>query len=139
MSDFDRAVDFVLELEGRDRLVNDSGGLTKWGISSNAHPDVDILSLTREQAVEIYRTEYWDECGCDAYAWPTNLVIFDAAVNQGTAYAKTLGFTALDYIEALLLRVERYNDLVERNHSLSPYLHGWVNRVIRIFKIVQTS
>jgi len=38
----------------------DAGGETKWGISKNAHPDVDIKSLTYKQAVDIYRQDYYD-------------------------------------------------------------------------------
>jgi len=39
---------------------HDSGGETKWGISKNAHPDLDIKELTYKQAVEIYKKEYYN-------------------------------------------------------------------------------
>lgn len=135
---FERCVAFVIdELEGGDKLVSDSGGLTKWGISSKAHPGMDIAALPRWQAEGIYRTEYWDEIDGDKYPWPMNLVLFDAAVNQGTAFAGSLAASALDYVEALLLRVERYNEIVNKNPSFEKYLHGWVNRLMKIFKEVQ--
>lgn len=39
---------------------HDAGGETKWGISKNAHPEVDIKNLTYKQAVEIYKEEYYN-------------------------------------------------------------------------------
>jgi lysozyme family protein len=39
---------------------SDPGGVTNFGISQRAHPEVDVRSLTAEQAVEIYRREYWN-------------------------------------------------------------------------------
>jgi len=81
---FQSAVDFVLSFEGvlsDDPL--DSGGLTKFGISQKAYPALDIRSLTREQAVEIYRTDYWNRCKCNELPPALALIVFDAAVNQG--------------------------------------------------------
>lgn len=139
MSDFQRSVDFVIDkLEGGQQLVTDPGGRTRYGISSRSHPNIDIIELKREQAVEIYRNDYWDVCGCDKYPWPMDLIIFDAAVNQGTAYAQLLGSTASDYIEALLLRVERYAEVANNNPSRRRYLLGWINRLMKILKEVQS-
>lgn len=58
---FEEAVNETLLIE-TDRLTNneaDRGGLTKYGISQRAYPNVDIENLTREQAVEILRQDYW--------------------------------------------------------------------------------
>ena len=85
---FDRALQFVLAHEGcfSDDL-NDSGGLTRWGISQKAHPDVNISNLTKEQATEIYRNEYWGTCRCDDMPSALAFVVFDMAVNQGVGVA----------------------------------------------------
>lgn len=123
------------DLEGGERITTDNGGVTKWGISSRSHPGVDVVSLTRDEAKEIYRTEYWEEVEAGKYPWPMNLIVFDAAINQGTAFANHLGTSAVDYVEALLLRIQRYNDIYRRNHSMP--LHGWVNRVMKIYDEVQ--
>lgn len=58
---FEDAIEYVLENEG-DYVddADDKGQATHWGISKRAHPDVDIKNLTREQAIEIYRREYWE-------------------------------------------------------------------------------
>ena len=39
----------------------DAGGETKWGISKKAHPQLNIKALTYSQAVDIYKTQYWND------------------------------------------------------------------------------
>lgn len=85
---FDRSVDIILEHEGG--YVNDPkdpGGETKYGISKRAYPDLDIANLTEDQAKEIYRRDYWSTCQCDSLANGLDLLVFDAAVNQGVGAA----------------------------------------------------
>ena len=85
---FDDAVAFVLEREGGlSDLIGDSGGLTKFGISKNNHPKIDIANLTKEQAIEIYRTDYWQKLHCDELPSGLDLLVFDAAVNEGSVRA----------------------------------------------------
>jgi lysozyme family protein len=139
--DFRHCVDYLIDnLEGGGKLVVDTGGLTRFGISSRSHPGLDISSLTHEQAVEIYKREYWDRCRCGDFAWPMNLIVFDAAVNQGTEFAMTLPLAGPDYVEALMLRIVRYAETRNNNpHKYSPFFAGWVNRVIGIYEMVQKA
>src|SRR5262245_28492186 len=60
---------------------------TKYGIAAHSHPDLDIRNLTLEQAREIYRAEYWDPCGCDEWGSPLDVIVFDAAINNGRGRA----------------------------------------------------
>lgn len=85
MSDmFDSAVQIVLVAEGKlSDNPADAGGLTKYGISQQAYPTLDIASLTVAQATEIYRQDYWDKVRGDELAWTFALPLFDCAVNQG--------------------------------------------------------
>src|SRR5690606_26803467 len=82
---FRRAVEVVLAHEGS--YVNDPadpGGETKFGISKRQYPDLDIASLTREQAVEIYRRDWWDKYGYGRLASPAIATkVFDLSVNVG--------------------------------------------------------
>jgi lysozyme family protein len=140
MSDFDKCVSIIIDdFEGGDKVVYDSGGATRFGISSRAHPGLDIPNLSREQAIEIYKRSYWDEIGADKHPWPMNLVLFDAAVNQGAPYAEALAMSAVDYVEALLMRVERYTDIAKKNPLLRKYHYAWVNRVVRIYEMLQKA
>lgn len=90
------AIEWVLKIE-TGRITDhpkDPGGLTRWGISKRAYPDLDIAALTREQAAEIYRRDYWGPCHAGdiaARAPRLAVALFDAAVNQGVGTAiKTL-------------------------------------------------
>jgi lysozyme family protein len=82
---FDKCVAHILKAEGG--YVNDPrdpGGETKYGISKRAYPEVDIASLTLDQAKAIYERDYWNPVQGDEVAWPLCLFVFDSAVNQGT-------------------------------------------------------
>jgi lysozyme family protein len=97
MTDFERAFEIIIGVEGgygndpKDR-GNWTGGAigqgklsgTKFGISAAAYPEVDIKSLPKQDAMEIYMRDYWDECECDKLPWPVNLIVFDGAVQHGT-------------------------------------------------------
>ena len=85
----------VLIAEGGDKITNDpsdSGGLTKYGISQKAFPNVDIRNLTEEKAIGIYKEIYCDPCKIDLIKDELlALHVFDFAVTSGVNRAiKTL-------------------------------------------------
>lgn len=86
---FGAAVAQVLRHEGE--YVDDSsdrGGVTRFGISAAAYPNLDIAGLTRTQAVEIYRRDYWERHRIDRIEHPVLAAkVFDVAVNVGPGRA----------------------------------------------------
>lgn len=85
MSDFRPAFEFMIRHEGG--YVNDphdAGGETNWGISKRAYPELDIKTLTQEDAAQIYQRDYWQP-------HPYGMIesqgvadkVFDFAVNMG--------------------------------------------------------
>jgi lysozyme family protein len=100
--DFQEAVKLVLELEGGGRMVShprDPGGLTKYGISLRAHPELGhdgIRNLIEEQAIGIYRTRYWTPLRPGRFSPRLALPLFDAAVNHGIRTAGELLQKALN-------------------------------------------
>jgi lysozyme family protein len=60
---------------------------TNWGISAAAYPQIDIASLTLQQAQEIYRRDYWDRAQCGKLPAALALLVFDATVNNGVGRA----------------------------------------------------
>ena len=154
MADFNAAIGVLLANEGgRCCDPNDPGGATAFGIDARSHPGVDIADLTREQAVEIYRKE-WFLDGVTNQAIATKL--FDMAVNMGKQTAVKLlqealngmgGKLALDggfgpntllgtnaADPAKLLNALRensaghYRALVAHNPKLAGFLKGWLKR-----------
>jgi lysozyme family protein len=99
MADFSQAIEFVLQNEGglsNDPL--DAGGLTNFGISQRAYPDVDVKNLTRDGASAIYERDYWHYGDIQSQRVATKLL--DAAVNLGPVKAVRLMQLALGAIEA---------------------------------------
>lgn len=69
---------------------------TKWGISAASYPYLDIRALTRDQAIQIYRTDYWEALQASKLPAALRFPLFDRAVNFGvraavTALQQTLG------------------------------------------------
>lgn len=153
---FERCVEWTLAKEGGDaHHPADRGKATRFGISSAAHPDVDLATLTREGAIALYRERYWAKIQGDALPWPLCLVIFDHAVHAGVlaavrALQRRLGFShedmdgvlgpqtlraARDCPQSSLVRCllhDRMRALVHQGstHSQRVFLPGWTARVL---------
>jgi lysozyme family protein len=147
--DFDQAVKNVLEREGilSDDQA-DAGGLTKYGISQKAYPNLDIAALTKEAAIEIYRRDYWDRCG--AAKVQSQLIaeeLFDTAVNMGTGTAVQILQDSLNYLYKLLydagnsdfstmLKVDgRFGS--KSMEALSKVIPRWKNTLWKVMNIRQ--
>ena len=127
---FDQALAFVLLREGG--LVDDPadpGGLTNFGISQRAHPDVDVRHLTREGAAVIYRTAYWEAAGCDQLTPGMALVVFDSAVNCGVSRAQEWLSQYPDPEDYLWRRIAYYRSLVQNKPLMLKFLAGWLRRL----------
>lgn len=82
-SGFRFAIAFTLPLEG-GYVSDDAGhGATNWGINATSHPGLDIQALTEDDAVAIYRSEYWTALHLDLLPIAVAVAVFDSAVNQG--------------------------------------------------------
>ena len=85
---FDEVFDRVIGHEGGYvNDPNDPGGETNWGISKRSYPDLNIKELTREQAREIYRVDFYSRINGDRLPDGVAFQIFDFAVNSGVETA----------------------------------------------------
>ncbi len=83
-------IDRLIAREGGDKITrdpNDPGGVTKYGISKRAYPDVDVENLTYEQAKDIYINDYY--IGPKIHLLPEYLQepVFDFGVHSGPTTA----------------------------------------------------
>ena len=134
MSQFEPAVEKVLLHEGGYNFIEgDAGGETNWGISKRSYPNLDIRNLTREQAIEIYRTDWWDKHGF-SFVEPQEFAdkYFSFAVNMGFAAANKLYLEAKDEPDPLLALIKaaviRYARICQKNPTQLKFLVGWINR-----------
>mgnify|MGYP001598745968 CR=1 FL=1 len=84
MTAFERAITSLLREEGG--YVNDPrdpGGETNFGISRRSYPDLDLRALTEQEAVAIYRRDFWTPIRGEALPPALAIGLLDAAVNQG--------------------------------------------------------
>lgn len=56
---------------------------TKFGISAASYPNLDIKNLTRDQAIDIYRQNFWESCHADDLPDAVAYSALDGAVNSG--------------------------------------------------------
>jgi len=77
---------------------NDPGGATNMGITHKTlagwrgEPVTkeDVRNLTKDEAGEIYRANYWNALNCDTLPLGVDLVVFDFGVNAGVSRAAKL-------------------------------------------------
>ena len=96
MDTFPECLQLILAEEGGiSNHRQDPGGLTQFGISQRAYPDVDMKALTLQKAAAIYREDYWNPIKGDLLPAGLDLMVFDCAVNQGSETAILLLQAAL--------------------------------------------
>ena len=130
MSGFEEAFAKVMAAEGINGDAFDKGGKHKYGISQRAYPDLNLDTLTKEDAKKIYKRDYWDKIKADEL--PANLrgTAFDAAVNQGVGFAtRALAKAGGNPEDFNQLRADRYNSIVAKDPSQNRYIKGWMNRL----------
>lgn len=135
---FDKIIDFVLKSEGGYvNNPNDPGGETKYGISKKAYPNLDIKNLTLEQAKDIYRKDYWDKVKGDSLPYPLDMCVMDMAVNAGVVASLNVLKYSKDYKDFLLLRVNHYISITQKNPRLKEFILGWIIRVNNLRKLCE--
>ena len=147
-------IEDVIVQEGGDKIVVDSGGKSKWGVSEKGtgmSPD-QIEALTKEDAIEFYFKEYY----LPLKNLPPQLlhICIDSAVNMGARQMMKLlqrasGLSGSDvdgYIGPKTIaaaqsttagefREQRYLfyiELCESRPEYEKYKNGWLRRTMRV-------
>ncbi len=155
MASFDDAIPTLLAREGGAKVTEipgDPGGLTKYGISQRAYPNLNIRALTEDGAKQLYQADYWDRVhGNEIHSQPVAEAVFDAGVNHGPGTAirwlqevtgvgqdGILGPISLASLNAMqeaqilpafrLKRIANYYAQVKANPSKAQFLLGWIGR-----------
>ena len=152
--EFNEIIEKVLEHEGG--YVNDKddlGGETKYGITKRFYPNLDIKSLTREQAKEIYYKDYWIPSKAKLLPKELRYPYFDCVVNTGQRRAVKIlqqacnnkntfeikedgligaaTISACKKLEAdrfVSYRILFYSLLISENPTQEKFWYGWYKR-----------
>jgi len=130
MANFEDAVEKTLENEGG--YVDDPkdpGGETKYGISKSSYPNVDIKNLTKEQAKDIYRNDFWMFDGIRSQPVATKL--FDAYVNEGRLairWAQYVSGVSVDGFYGTI--TEKAINAMDEVVFMVQFRQTWVNHII---------
>ena len=157
MADFNIAIEIILPLEGG--LVDDPadpGGLTNFGIALTRHPDLTadfIRNMTREEAIEIYRKQYWTEFLSSVNDQRIANALFDIRVNEGSGtefkiLTQSIGtpFVDANHVLALTNSSDADKLLKEIAARRSVAYHLWISAnparekmALGLFRRAQTS
>ncbi len=152
MSAFDKAFAQTVGNEGGySSDPRDPGGETKFGISKRAYPNIDIKTLTLDEAKFLYKRDYWERLYCDRLHPSVADDLFDIAVNHGVHAAALVLQKIVGAVEdgvigqatiaaanakdpdkivmgLISLRIMRYT--MDRNWG--AFGKGWANRAARM-------
>lgn len=136
-SNFDDAMEFIFKWEGGlSDHPNDFGGRTNMGITEDRAASYGLTpdEITREGAIEIYETDYWNAAGCDEFEWPLSLTCMNTAVNSGVGKAHEFNELVGDGspVDEAIAYAQRQEDfyraIVNSDPSQAIFLDGWLNR-----------
>lgn len=151
-------IDRIIAREGGDKVTNDPvdpGGLTKFGLSKRANPDLDIANLTYDQAKGVYIDKYFLKPGFQQLPEILQEAVTDFGVHSGPQTAvrflqklcgvKQDGVLGPSTLEALAklpvadvlqaYRRERVLFLAKQvvdAPAKAKYLLGWLNRALSV-------
>lgn len=146
-NNFNNCVNLVLQSEGGySNTPGDNGGPTNFGITLTDYRKYikktgtasDVKSMTKDQAVSIYKGKYWDALGCDDLASGVDYTCFDYGVNSGVGRPRKVlqrfkslsGTKLIDAINDERLAFLKHLAATEEHDE--QFLDGWVARVARV-------
>ncbi len=134
---FGYALSFVFKSEGGLNPRDANGTPSMYGVNQAAHPEVDVTKLTRQQASEIYRHDYWNPINGDALAEKDPQLaraVFDTAVMSGVGEAKKLlSQSGGDTQKFLQLRANFLDGLLRDNpEKYGQYAAAWNTRTLAL-------
>lgn len=131
---------------------DDRGGETKFGVAKNANPDLNITTLTWEEAKAVYFIRYWIAGKCDQLPGRVAVLHFDGCVNHGIKRAnmflqRAAGVTPDGAVGPVTIakikqlndiqlcdsicdqREQFYRQIVVNRPTQVKYLTGWLRRI----------
>ena len=161
MGQFQHCIKVILTEEGDlSNHPEDPGGLTKYGISQRAYPNLDLRNLRIEDAEALYRRDYWQPIHGDDLPNGLALLVFDSAVNMGARAAVKLLQRTLKVTEDGIVGAATLNTAERMSHrapiqllidlcaeralkyahseTVNTFGRGWYRRLFRVYDIARS-
>lgn len=149
----DRTVEYVIysvvDYEGEALTFDETGGFTKYGISSKYNPDIDVFRVTRRDAFNILYARYYLPNGLYKFqSVRLQVALMHMCVLFGSK-AFSIAYSVVPKEKLIALRdsdpdfpkiVEKLR-LAFREHAKRigiknpKYLNGWLNRINKVFYV----
>lgn len=150
---FNKCITVLLSLEGGySKSKSDKGGETNFGISKRSYPDINIKTLTKDRAIEIYFNDFWLPMNVDRLMDDELILhLFVFGVNAGIRTSikilqKLIGVTVDgvlgsetakavsefngNIVDEFIKREKLfYVTLVQKDEKQRPNIKGWLNRI----------
>jgi lysozyme family protein len=123
---------------------------TKFGIAANTYGHLDIKNLTREEAIAIFKKDFWDVANLDRVPAGIDYCVVDFNINSGVDRAVrelqkilgvkqdgTMGSATIDALDNFPRPMEELIDLymnarwayMQKLRTFKTYQNGWRTRV----------
>lgn len=149
-------IDYIIdkwESSDYEDVSGDRGGGTKFGITEKDYPSLNIKSLSRQQALDIFWKDYWKRGKLNQIPPQIQFMQFAGTVNFGvTGQIRALQDAANVTIDGVighltllaaqsvtprslfLAQKARYDRIVANDSSQQKFYPGWINRINDIYK-----
>lgn len=147
--------DFVMRMEGGDKYTNipgDRGGPTKYGVTQTTYdsyrfkakkPQQTVRNISKAEALDVFKTGYWNVVGADKLGACTALAVVDFAYNSGPSrslrYLRAITKEPFAYafhngdeklaVQLTVARKQFFANLAAADPSQKKFLNGWFNRI----------
>ncbi len=128
-------IDYTIDkIEGSSSVAHkENGAWVKFGIDQSKNPGVDVPNLTRAQAIDIYKSKYWDKAGISNLDPKMQMPAFAAVINSGTTGGTNMiAASGGDPAKLRKLQMQHFENLHASDPVKYPSLDGWVNRLDKV-------
>ena len=139
---FDRAMGWILQAECGDvedcisDHPDDTGGLTRWGITTNTlarwnqqtgNGVQSVRDLTWEGAKEIYNKMYWLASKAPDLPWPLSIIHFDAWVQHSPVVASRILQKVVGTVQDGIIGPVTLDAAQNTDDPIPLYMHARLN------------
>ncbi len=100
------------------------------GITKASYPGMDIKGMSEQQAIDIYRRDYWDKLPMGGLSQRAANIAADASVHSGVGFGRELIEKSGGDPDMMNdLRRQKYEGIMNRDPSKRQFRKNWMGRI----------